>query len=128
MGKYEALLKEMFAEMVVPQNADLIPKYYHPDMLLYTNQMVQTYEQFLADHTEYYDEAQARSYVVEYDEETFVEGPDGVACRVWITVGRGDDEPTRIEVVLIAKYVDDKLHRMWELTLPNWSTLESFAG
>lgn len=126
MGTYQTLLKEMFEQMVVARNVSLIPQYYHPDFVLYTNQQRQTYEQFLADHAGYYAD-DTRKYEIEYDDDTFVESEDGLAARVWITVSRADAEPTRLEVILIAKYRDGKLYRLWELTLPNWSTLEAFT-
>ena len=34
---YLEKLKEMFSEMVVKKNISLIPTYYHPDFILYTN-------------------------------------------------------------------------------------------
>ena len=42
------------------------------------------------------------SYAIAYDDEAWVEANDRVAARVWITTSRPDEEPTRIEVVLIA--------------------------
>lgn len=48
------LLKEMFSEMVIKKNADLIPDYYHPDFLLWTNEQQTDYDTFLTDHQKYY--------------------------------------------------------------------------
>jgi hypothetical protein len=31
------------------------------------------------------------------------------------------------EIVLIATYVDEKIHRLWELTWPDWTTANAFA-
>lgn len=128
MSRYYDLLKEMFDRMVVPRNADLIPVFYHPNFRMQTNQIEQGYEEFRADHEKYYAEDSGKSYQVEYDDETVVEDASGVACRVWITTQQGAGDPTRIEVVLIAKYRDGRIHRLWELTLPNWSTLEEFRA
>lgn len=47
-------------------------------------------------------------------------GPDKVAGRVWITTSRPGEEPTRIEVVLIAAYRNGRIHRIWETTWPSW--------
>ncbi|WP_179185698.1 hypothetical protein [Mycobacterium tuberculosis] len=47
-------------------------------------------------------------------------GPDRVAGRVWITTSRPGEEPTRIEVVLIAAYRNGRIHRIWETTWPSW--------
>jgi hypothetical protein len=49
-----------------------------------------------------------------------------VAARVCITTSRPGEEPTRLEVVLIATYRDGRIHRLWELTWPNWSELGAF--
>lgn len=46
--------------------------------------------------------------------------PDKVAGRVWITTSRPGEEPTRIEVVLIAAYRNGRIHRIWETTWPSW--------
>ncbi|MEQ6199276.1 hypothetical protein [Mycobacterium tuberculosis] len=46
-------------------------------------------------------------------------GPDKVAGRVWITTSRPGEEPTRIEVVLIAAYRNGRIHRIWETTWPS---------
>ena len=127
MGHRYALLKEMFDQMVVPRNADLIPVYYHPDFRMQTNQIEQGYEEFRSDHLRYYAQSSGISYRVEYDDETVIEDEHGVACRVWITTQHGSQEPNRIEVLLIAKYLDERIHRLWELTLPNWSTLAGFG-
>ncbi len=43
--------------------------------------------------------------------------PDKVAGRV-ITTSRPGEEPTRIEVVLIAAYRNGRIHRIWETTWP----------
>jgi hypothetical protein len=56
-----------------------------------------------------------------------VEAGDRVAARVWITTSRPDEEPTRIEVVLIATYLDGRIHRLWETTWPSWRTVDAFA-
>ena len=42
-------------------------------------------------------------------------------------VSRPDEKPTRIEVVLIATFVDKLIHRVWETTWPSWRTVEAFA-
>ena len=48
------LLKEMFNEMVLKKNASLIPKYYHREFILYTNNVVIDYQAFLDSHIDYY--------------------------------------------------------------------------
>ena len=73
--------------------------------------------QFAASHDGVY--ATEISYAIEYDDEAWVEAPDRVAGRLWITTARPGEEPTRIEVVLIAAYRDGLIHRIWETTWPS---------
>lgn len=124
-GTLFASLKEMFHEMVEKKNADLISKYYHPDFLLYTNGKEMTYSEMDALHKDIY--KTSIQYKVEYDEETIVEEKDRIAGRVYITTKRQNEEARKIEVFLIGKYVDGKIHRIWELTYPDWSNLPAFS-
>lgn len=118
------LLREMFQKMVVQKNASLIPTYYHPEFLLYTNGIAQDYQHFLASHIEYY--ATDIHYAVEYDDETWVEQDDRLAARVFITITKPNQPPRKIEVILIAQYKENKLYRLWELTYPDWSQMSAF--
>lgn len=117
-------LKEMFTEMVQKKDAALIPFYYHPDLLLYSNGQVTDYEEFLTSHQAYY--ASQKTYTVEYDDDTLLEQGEKVAGRVWITVSVPGELPKKIEVILIAHYKADKIYRLWELTYPDWSKLPEF--
>lgn len=122
--KYVQKLKEMFSEMVIPKNAELIGHYYHPELLLYTNEQIISYDEFVTTHQRYY--ATAIQYEVAYDEEAWVEQHEGVAARLWITTTRPGESPKKIELVLIAKFKEDKIYRLWELTYPDWSALPAF--
>jgi hypothetical protein len=116
-----ARLREMFARMVVAADASVVPAYYHPDFLLTTNGRTEGYADFLASHERVYGDGVR--YAVEYDEDAWVEAPDRVAGRVFITLERPGEAPVRIEVVLIARFRDGLIHRLWELTWPDWSRL-----
>jgi hypothetical protein len=118
------LLREMFALMVVNKDADLAATYYHPDFILMTNGQTQTFDEFEASHRTVY--ATPIQYAVTYDEDAWVETSDRVAGRVWITTTRPDEAPTTIEVILVATYLDGRIHRLWELTWPDWSRLPAF--
>src|ERR1700760_3478107 len=109
-----ALLREMFDEMVVAKNGDLIDRYYDPDFLMYSDGLCQTFVEFKESHRGVY--ATEIQYAVEYDEQTWLERADKFAARVWITTTPPGDDPTRIEVVLIAAYHDGRIHRIWETT------------
>ncbi len=118
------LLKEMFSEMVVQKDASLIPKYYHEDFLLYANGQLMNYKKYLEFHEAIYQTP--IQYQIAYDEETLIEQGNKVAGRVWITTSRPNESPQKIEVILIAKYKDGKIYRLWELTYPDWSKLPAF--
>jgi hypothetical protein len=115
----------MFANMVIAKNADLIGHYYHPDFVMYSDGMSQNFAEFAESHRGVY--ATDISYAIAYDDEAWVEGNDRVAARVWITTSRPDEEPTRIEVVLIASYLDGRIHRVWETTWPSWRSVAALA-
>jgi hypothetical protein len=63
-----------------------------------------------------------------YDEQAWVESTDKVAARVWITTTRPGEEPTPIEVVLIAAYRNGRIHRIWETTWPSWRSVAAFEN
>jgi hypothetical protein len=117
--------KEMFSEMVEKKDVALIPVYYHPELLLYTNGQVTNYQEFLTQHTEYY--ATERTYQVEYDEETLLEQGNKVAARIWITVDVPGAPIKKLELILILQYQDGKIFRLWELTYPDWTQLPGFS-
>lgn len=121
---YIQILKEMFYEMVIKKNANLIPNYYHENFLLYTNEQIIDYTAFLKSHQEYY--ATSIEYDVTYDEAAFVEANEKVAARVWITTRKPNEPSKKIEVILITEFKDNKIYRLWELTYPDWSKLPSF--
>jgi hypothetical protein len=122
-----ALLREMFDQMVVAKNAELIERYYHPEFVMTSDGLTQTFAEFHDGHRAIY--ATAIGYAIEYDEQAWVEAEDKVAGRVWITTSRPDEKPTRIEVVLIAAFRDGRIYRVWETTWPSWrdvAALESY--
>lgn len=40
----------MFERMVIPKNADLIERFYHPESVMYADGMSQTFDEFAASH------------------------------------------------------------------------------
>ncbi|QLL08663.1 nuclear transport factor 2 family protein [Mycobacterium vicinigordonae] len=121
-----ALLREMFERMVVAKSGELIEHYYHPDFVMCSDGVTQGFAEFRDSHLKLY--ATPISYAVEYDEQAWVEGTDKVAGRVWITTARPGEEPTRIEVVLIAAYRDGRIYRVWETTWPSWRGVAALDG
>lgn len=121
-----ALLQTMFEQMVVAKDAEACARFYHPDFVLTSNGITQDYAEMDAGHRRVY--ATAISYAVEYDDDAWVEAPDRVAGRMWITTARPDETAVRIEVVLVASVRDGLLHRVWELTWPDWSALPALES
>lgn len=117
--------KEMFEQMVLKKDPDLISEFYSPEFELHTNGQKQTYEEFLAGHERVY--ATEITYRVEYDEDSWVEQGDRVAGRLWITTSRPDQEETRIEVTLIAHFAGDRISRITETTWPDWRELKELG-
>lgn len=116
-----AVLRQMFAEMVERKDATAIDRFYDPSFVMYSNGIIQDFEEFAEAHQAIY--ATTISYSVEYDEEAWVETADRVAARVWITTSRPGESPTRIEVILIAAFKEGRISRLWETTWPSWNTV-----
>jgi hypothetical protein len=117
-----ALFKEMFVCMVVEKNADLIEHYYHPEFVMYSDGLGQHFGEFADSHRGVY--ATPISYAIECDDEA----GDRVAGRIWITTSRPDEQPTRIELVVIAAYRDGRIRRVWETTWPSWCQVAAFEN
>jgi hypothetical protein len=43
-----------------------------------------------------------------------------------ITTKRPGEDASRIEVIFLAAYRQGRIHRLWELTWPDWSQLKAF--
>jgi hypothetical protein len=121
-----ALLREMFVRMVIAKNIELAEHYYHPDFLMNSDGLSQDFAAFRESHRKLYETA--IGYAVEYDEEAWVEAADKVAGRVWITTSRPGEQPTRIELVLIAAYRDGRIHRVWETSWPSWRNVDALEN
>jgi hypothetical protein len=118
------LMQEMFSQMVEAKDITKVGKYYNPDFELYTNGQVQDYESFHAGHARVY--PTEISYAVEYDDDAWVESAERLGGRMWITTKRPGEDATRIEVIFLATFRAGKIHRLWELTWPDWSQLRAF--
>ena len=90
-----------------------------------SNGITQGYEVFWTGHETVYATGTVRGSSTTTSR---VEADDRVAVRLWITTSRPDEAPTRLELVLIATYREGRIHRLWELTWPNWSDLARFRG
>jgi hypothetical protein len=119
------LVRAMFDRMVAVKDLAAIEAYYDPEFELTTNGRVQDYATFVAGHERVY--ATDIEYAVEYDDDAWVQTASQVAGRLWITTRRPGQDPTRIEVVLVARLRGGRFHRVWELTWPDWSQLPEFG-
>ena len=97
-----ALLREMLDLMVVAKNAERVERYYDREFVMYSDGLTQSFVEFGDSHREIY--ATPITYAVDDDEDAWVGGDDKVAAPVWITTSRPGEQPTRIEVVLIAAF------------------------
>lgn len=119
-----AVLRQMFQQMVEKKDPAAIDRFYHPSFVMFSNGVTQDFEAFAASHRTIY--ATPISYSAEYDQQAWVESPDKVAGRVWITTSRPGESSTRVEVVLIAAFTDGRIRRVWKTTWPSWNTLPAF--
>lgn len=120
-----ALLRDIFDQMVLPMDVSQLRRFYDPSFVMRSNGLTQDCTAFAESHEATY--ATEISYAIEYDEDAWVEADDKVAGRMWITTSRPGEEPTRIEVVLIAAFRGSRIIRLWETTSPNWSDLKTVA-
>lgn len=123
-NNYSSLLEEMFQKVVVEKQADLQKKYYHPKFKLYANGTVQGYEQYVKLHEDIY--KTAIEYKVDIQKNTIINGSNGTSMRVFITTSMPGEEQKEIEVILIATYKDGLIYRIWELTSPDWTKIDTF--
>ena len=120
----QQLMRELFSSMVEAKDISKVEEYYDPDFMLYTNGQVQDFAAFRAGHERVY--PTGISYSVRYDDDAWVENGDRLAGRVWITTSRPGEDPTEIEVMLIAQFRGGRILRLWELTWPDWSNMKAF--
>jgi hypothetical protein len=86
-----AVLRQMFEQMVEKQDPTAIEQFYDPSFVMFSNGVTQDFEAFTASHRTVY--STEIRYSVEYDEDAWVETPDRVAGRVWITTSRPNERP-----------------------------------
>ena len=122
MTPLRQLLERMFTEMVLAKDATKTATYYDREFILYSNGKEMGYDEYHSFHEKVY--PTPIQYSVRYDDDTFVESGDRLAGRVFITTKMPDEAPKEIEVMLVAKYRDGKLLRLWELTWPDWTQHE----
>ncbi|GAB24518.1 hypothetical protein GOPIP_069_00230 [Gordonia polyisoprenivorans NBRC 16320 = JCM 10675] len=120
----QAVMREMFTRMVEAKNISMVDKYYDRDFILVTNGQTQDYDAFHAGHARVY--STRITYSVRYDDEAWVEDSDRLAGRLWITTKRPDEAATDIEVMFVATFRGRRIHRLWELTWPDWSSMKAF--
>ena len=95
-------MREVVTRMVEAGNTSLHDAYYDPDFLLTVNGRSQDLAAFRAEH----DRVQRTgiTFAVTYDEDSWVEGQDCLAGRIWITTHSACGRAARIEVLFVAAY------------------------
>jgi fatty-acyl-CoA synthase len=113
----QARMREMVTRMVEAGNTSLLDTYYDPGFLLTANGRTQDLAAVRAEH----DRAHRTgiTYVVTYDEESWVEGRDRIAGRLWISTHRPGGQATRIEVLFVTTYRFGRILRLTKLTGPD---------
>jgi acyl-CoA synthetase (AMP-forming)/AMP-acid ligase II len=98
-------------------NSSLHDAYYDPDFLLTVNGLSQDLAAFRAEH----DRVQRTgiTFAVTYDEDSWVEGQDCIAGRIWITTHPASGRAARIEVLFVAACRSGRLLRLTALNRPD---------
>lgn len=121
---YIELLKEMFNEMVIKKDVSVVPKYFHLEFLLYAHGQVWNYQDHVSKHQKIY--KTPIQYAIRYQNETFIEQDEMISGRMFITLSLPNEPDKELELILIVKFKDNKIYRIWELTYPDWTQLETF--
>ncbi|MFM0739851.1 hypothetical protein PQQ51_21640 [Paraburkholderia xenovorans] len=103
------------------KDASLIPHYYHPDFQRESNGQLEDYQAFASGHEKMY--ATPVTFEVRYDDASWVESAAKVAVRLWIRKQTSIGQPLEFEILLVAAYLDGKIHHLWEMTSPRrWAS------
>lgn len=109
-------LVEIFNEVVLKKDASQIQRYFHPGFVLKTNGQRQALATFLRRRELEY--SRSMTFEVNIDEQAWVDAETAVGARLWLTVRAPGKHPEVHEIVLLARFVDERIHRMWELCMP----------
>jgi hypothetical protein len=113
----QARMREIVTRMVEAESTSLLDAYYDPDFLLTVNGRSQDLAAFRAEHKRV--QRTGITFAVTYDEDSWVEGQDCLAGRIWITTYRACGQAVRIEALFVAAYRSGRLLRLTALTWPD---------
>jgi fatty-acyl-CoA synthase len=113
----QARMREIVTRMVEAESSSLLDAYYDPDFLLTVNGRSQDLAAFRAEHERV--QRTGITFAATYDEDSWVEGQDGLAGRIWITTHRACGQAVRIEALFVAAYRSGRLLRLTALTWPD---------
>ena len=82
----QARMREIVTRMVEAESSSLLDAYYDPDFLLTVNGRSKDLAAFRAEHERV--QRTGITFAATYDEDSWVEGQDGLAGRIWITTHR----------------------------------------
>jgi len=123
----QTLLKkfmQMIEDTTIAKDISAIPCYYHPEFVMHSYGKTENFEEFISSHQKMF--SGLTTYKFRYDEETFVENGDKIALRLWVNICQPSKAPQELEVLIIAKYKDGKIYRMWEMAYPEYNVTDFF--
>jgi fatty-acyl-CoA synthase len=112
-----ARMREIVTRMVEAESTSLLDAYYDPDFVLTVNGRSQDLAAFRAEHERI--QRTGITFAVTYDEDSWVEGQDCLAGRIWITTHRACGQAVRIEALFVVAYRSGRLLRLTALTWPD---------
>lgn len=109
------LVKRLF-DSASRLDASAIDELFTREFQMYSNDVQWDFQTFKDYHIESYKSRKAIN--VRYDD-IFCKA-DRVAARVNIDLVDLNDATKQFQVILIAQILDDRIHRLWEVTFPHW--------
>ncbi|WP_246007758.1 nuclear transport factor 2 family protein [Gordonia oryzae] len=114
----------MFTRMVEAKNISMVDKYYDRDFILVANGQTQDYDAFHAGHAHVC--STPITYAGRYDDEDGSTTPITLPGVSGSRRKRPDKTAADIEVMFVATSRGRRIHRLWELTWPDRSSMKAF--
>lgn len=97
-------------------DAEAVDELFTPEFVMISNDVEWDFQQFKDYHVESYKTRKAIE--VSYGDLFCKENK--VSARVTITLSDQDGGKKEFQVILIAHVLNDRIHRLWEVTFPHW--------
>jgi hypothetical protein len=118
-------LKQMFQQFTVKKNIAVMPKFYDKAFVFEGNNITYNYQQFKQLHARLF--KTPIRYTVSFNADSWVADNTKVAVLGNITTTMPNKKPKQLSVMLIAKFHNKKIRKIWETTFPDWSYLRKKA-